>query len=554
MTHDRVLVRVGWVVIVALVALAYLNGLHAPFVYDDRIEVVGNATIHNLDELRAVLEYNVSRCLLILTYAWNYQVWGSDPLGYHLTSLVIHCLTVGAALTMAVRVGQLGKHPQPVWSAVLAVGVWAIHPMGAEAVTYITGRSESLCALFVCLSLACWAGALLKERETEGAAKGLRLLTYAAALLSMGTKEVAGMTPFALFALEWFFRSEKRPLRWAWYVPFFAIIALGVTARALYAEHFIPREVDRPLLIQLTTQAEVWLRYGLLWAFPRGQTLYHHVPDLMPWTLRGAAILSAFIAMIALLYRLARHRPMVLWALVCGALFLVPSSSVVALKESMAEHRSYQLGLYLSLACAWAVPALWMRRAAWSTVVLVPILLALTIGRNAVWSSEVALWEEATSLHPEVAEGWYGLGDAHRFQGDHEQASDAYRNALERDPKHLDSWNNLGISLAEIGDDNGARKAWKSALKVRRTYCKAHANLGFLALEGNEIDEAIIELHTTLSYCPTNRVAHYGLGLIYADERRDTQQAVMHFEELLRLEPGFSRAEEVRRKLLELTW
>ena len=55
MTHDRVLIRVGWVVIVALVALAYFNGLQAPFVYDDRIEVVGNATIHNLDELRAVL-------------------------------------------------------------------------------------------------------------------------------------------------------------------------------------------------------------------------------------------------------------------------------------------------------------------------------------------------------------------------------------------------------------------------------------------------------------------------------------------------------------------
>jgi Flp pilus assembly protein TadD len=537
-----------------LVAIAYLNGLQAPFVYDDRIEVVGNATIHNLDEMRAVLEYNVSRFLLILSYAWNYQVWGTDPLGYHLTSLVIHALTIGAALNMAVRVGKLGKHPQPVWTAVLAVGVWGIHPMGTEAVTYITGRSESLCALFVSLSLACWAGALLKEREQEGAAKGLRLLTYVVALLSMGTKEVAGMTPFALFALEWFFRSEKRPLRWAWYVPFFAIIAVGVTGRALYAEHFIPREVDRPFLVQITTQAEVWLRYGALWAVPRGQTLYHHVPDVLPWTLRGAAVIVVFCTVIAGLYRVVRGNPMVSWALVCGALFLVPSSSVVALKESMAEHRSYQLGLYLLLALAWSVPVVWMRRAAWSTTVVVPVLLALTIGRNTVWSSEVSLWEEATTLHPEVAEGWYGLGDAHRFLGDHEQATVAYRNSIERDPKHLDSWNNLGISLAEMGDDSGAKNAWRSALKVRRTYCKAHANLGFLALESNEIDEAIIELHTTLSYCPTNRVAHYGLGMIYADQRRDPQQAVTHFEELLRLEPSFSRAEEVRRKLLELTW
>ena len=67
MSRDRQLLRIGWLVVMGLVALAYLNGMHAPFVYDDRIEVVGNSTIRDLGSLRAVLEYNVSRVLLILT-------------------------------------------------------------------------------------------------------------------------------------------------------------------------------------------------------------------------------------------------------------------------------------------------------------------------------------------------------------------------------------------------------------------------------------------------------------------------------------------------------
>ena len=51
--------RVGWLAILAILALAYMNALHAPFVYDDRIEVVGNATIRDLTEWRAIAHYNV---------------------------------------------------------------------------------------------------------------------------------------------------------------------------------------------------------------------------------------------------------------------------------------------------------------------------------------------------------------------------------------------------------------------------------------------------------------------------------------------------------------
>ena len=47
---------------------------------------------------------------------------------------------------------------------------------------------------------------------------------------------------------------------------------------------------------------------------------------------------------------LARRQPAAGWALVCAALFLLPSSSFVPLKENMAEHRAYQTGMWLALA------------------------------------------------------------------------------------------------------------------------------------------------------------------------------------------------------------
>ena len=131
MNRDRNLLRLGWIVIMGLVALCYLNGMHAPFVYDDRVEVVGNPTIRDLGSLRAVLEYNVSRVLLILSYAWNFQSFGLEPFGYHVTNLVIHGLAVGMGIGLAARVGRLGGHGRPLWVALLVGCLWAIHPMAS---------------------------------------------------------------------------------------------------------------------------------------------------------------------------------------------------------------------------------------------------------------------------------------------------------------------------------------------------------------------------------------------------------------------------------------
>ena len=114
----------------------------------------------------------------------------------------------------------------------------------------------------------------------------------------------------------------------------------------------------------------------------------------------------------------SRSRPLVRFALVCAALFLVPSLSVVALKESMAEHRAYMTGLYLFAAAAWSIPSPPIDHGHWSRSALGTGHAGATMARNTVWSSEVALWEEATAINGHVAEAWYGLGDAHRFAGD----------------------------------------------------------------------------------------------------------------------------------------
>ena len=116
------------------------------------------------------------------------------------------------------------------------------------------------------------------------------------------------------------------------------------------------------------------------------------------------------------------------------------------------------------------------------------------------------------------------------------------------------------MTRAQQGNAAGAEEAWKTVLLKKparwtKSHCKAHNNLGILAAQGQKWDIAVTEFHTTLGLCPDNVLAHYLLGEIhYGPQRFDKKKAIYYFERLLLLEPTFHKAEEVRKKLLELTW
>ncbi len=290
MTREILLRRLAWLLLAALVGLLYAGSLDAPFVYDDKIEVIGNRTIRALTEWRAVLAYNVSRPLVILSYAWDFSRFGLEPRGYHIENVVLHLLSVGAALELAAAVGRLFQVARPLRVGGLAVALWAVHPMLTEAVAYTTGRSETLCGLFAFLSLAAWATALSAEGEGK-AGWPWRLAAGLAFLGAAGSKEVGWVLPPMLATLE-LLAPRTGPLdrrKAAWYLPFVLLLGAGIALRVQAVGHLLPKEADRSLGVQLTTSAEVWLHYLRLWLLPLGQTLFHDQPDVSPLSLRGLA-------------------------------------------------------------------------------------------------------------------------------------------------------------------------------------------------------------------------------------------------------------------------
>lgn len=508
--------------------IAWLPSLNAPFTYDDKVEVVGNRTIRMLDEWQAVATYNFSRPLLILSYAINWQLSGLNPLGYHLISLAIHLIN-------ALLVVNLLKRWFSPERALLAGALWAAHPMVTESVTYITGRSDALCATFMLLAM------IAHTRNLRG--EGSAIPVYAASAAALLTKEVAITLPLILIAMEAFLAPPARaplparrpPLQWKRYLPFFMIGGLAVLVRL--GVYGWPRaEVERGVVVQLVSQAEVWVKYLRLWLLPYGQSILHDHPARISVT--SALSVVAWVAAGAWALRRggATAFAFCLWSLA-----LLPSS-LISLKETMSEHRSYLAGLGVAL----VVSSLGSRLAP-----LVPVLLLATFARNFTWRSEVALWGQAAERNPTSVDAWYGYADALRLAQRWAEAEAGFRKVTELDPKHEDGRINLGITLAQQGKLDEASSWWRKVLKDNPKACPAHNNLAALSARDGQVTAAIQGYLSTLRWCPDDPLAHLNLGDLYKTSG-DTTKASWHYRRYLELLPDGPRSDLARAYLARM--
>src|SRR5499427_6562492 len=278
----------------AMAVLVYANALHNPFVYDDYHTVIENTSIRTVTNPRAVFWHDVTRPVVNFSYAVDRAVWGPAPFGFHLASVLFHALNVVLLFCLARRL-RLDVVP-----AFAAAALLAVHPMMTEAVGYVSGRSELLCATFFLLALLCADRWLRGPDERRGR---WLVAMLAAWIVALATKETAAMFPFVLVLHDWLrddadttFAQRARRV----YAPLVALTVLAGLARV-----FILARIEYPGQVSvhwsyLLVDADVFRRYLFMMAVPTGQAMFHEVVGISSlFDPRAIAGLSAVVAVVA---------------------------------------------------------------------------------------------------------------------------------------------------------------------------------------------------------------------------------------------------------------
>ena len=574
---------VAWVVPLALVAatfLAFAPVLSADFVtWDDDRNFLENPHYRGLSGRHLAWMFTTTKMghyqpLSWMTLGLDYRLWGMNARGYHRTNLLFHCATSLALDFLALRLLALAMpaasrdSPRAArFGAALAALIFALHPLRAESVAWVTERRDVQSGLFFVLAiiayLRCCTG-----RHTARLSVGWYLASIGLLVLSLLSKAWGMTIPAVLIILDAYplRRLGKSPREWftaatlhVWLqkIPFLLLAGLTAakaaqaqagqfeTMRTIAQYGFLPR------LGQAFYGVGFYLHKTLL---PIGLGPIYEIPHHFTG-LEGANIVSAAVVLVVTvaLILLRRRWP---GGLATWAYYVAVVSPVLGLAQSgpqlVKDSYSYLCCMSWGLLAAAALLRVWAPCPHPPTSITSPDLPAGRHGRKggvrapssmssvggrillsvlaasllvvlgaatwrqcSFWRNSETLWSRALQVQPHSYNANNNLAILLREQGRTAEAIACYRRAIQAQPEEGHAYYNLANALKLLaaaklgqGDKQGARDYYQQAVRNYE-----------LAIERNPLHAAY---HFNLANTLTNNL---GRG----------PEALPHFQEALRI-------------------
>jgi Flp pilus assembly protein TadD len=542
------------VVLLAVAAACCLPAIDAPFTHDERAGIAENRALRPGSPIGAAVTYRFSpdqaRPVFFLSLWADARLFGVRPRPFRLTGLALHLICGVLVYLLLKRLPRPEGTGIPSGAALAGTAFFLLHPLQAESVIYIWGRSGVLSTLFI-------LAALLLVPWAVGTA-GRRLAAWAGAIacttLGLTSKEETVVLP--LIAFLWWTIAEGRPVRSG--LRRAAILAVPVAAFLLVRSLLVGgvgRQVfARSLTDNILGQAAVTLRMVRLVLLPAGQSFDHAVevpgPAAGSLALAGCAIVVAAASLLA-----ARPHP---GTRRLGGGILVAASGcllywIVPLPDLMSERRLYLPFAGAALCVSGIVTLLAIRvaanrspRAARVASLLPAAILALLLGpavhlRARVHADPRLLWEEAARLAPHKARPLVNLGVMAAERGDRDKAGEMFGRAVSLEPANAEALYNRGKLRLDAGDVQGAAVDLSAAVSSNPGMPRARINLAIARIRLNDLPGAEADLRAALDIDPDEPRALTNLAEVLRATGR-TAEALPLYRRALSADPTYAHA------------
>lgn len=289
--------RLALVALALLTVAVYWPGLHGPFVYDDWHHVANNDFVIGDQPISLT---QTARALTLGSFRANYRFWGADTFSFHVTNLMFHLLNGFLLFELAAALGLSAVF------AIFAVGAFWLHPLNAEAVLYISGRSELMATMGILGS-------------SLGLIRRKYIIAVLYALFGIFSKEIAFVIPILwLLVIERFNWAVPRWVKWL-PVLCFALIC------ALYSKPIADTITANGIGLPSEAYAVASLLCRVL--IPYGLTPDHDFYHGSPYLMVIALMILGLWPQIAWLYRqtTSGFAALWIWVLLIPHLFVEPA-------------------------------------------------------------------------------------------------------------------------------------------------------------------------------------------------------------------------------------
>jgi len=550
--------------------LSFLPAIRNGFVWDDFSNLVANPAYRGLggEQLRWILTaIHVGHYVPVtwLSFAVDHALWGMDPFGYHLSSLVLHAANVVFFAAVAERLLQrattLAGTPLAV-ATVVATLFFAIHPLRAESVAWVTERRDVLSGGFLFLTVLAYLRAI-------DAATARRRWWLAASLggygLALASKSIVMTFPAVVVLLNvyplrrlpgpegWFDRAARA----VWTeVALFAVPSALMAGLAYGAQMAAPALGTYPWSTRLVVAFYALWFYVAKTALPLNLGPLYEVPiPLDPLEPRFVAAGLGVLAVSAAVLMLRSRWPAgsALWAYYVIALSPTLGIVVRAGFQLAADRYSYLACLGWALAVGAAAGAVARARArgtlgAWPGHLAGAAAVAGLVGLGfstwhqvQIWRDSEQLWSHAVRVDPDCALCHTNLGLVWLDQGDLPLAVHHLRRAVALRPDRVLVREDLGLALARSGQLPEAVAEYRAVLEQRPQAGEVRQNLARALIRMGRSEEAVEQLRIAERLAGDDARAQVSLGFTFYELGRPAD-AADRFRRALELGADAARA------------
>jgi tetratricopeptide (TPR) repeat protein len=543
----------GLVAVITLIV--YLPTLWNGFIgaWDDNDYVIENKAIRflNIDFFRWAFFHSYKsnwHPLTWISHAFDYAVWGLNPLGHHLTSIVLHALNTFLVVLFVIRILEAWRENmvQTGWTSFLnqrailtAAGItgllFGLHPVHVESVAWISERKDLLCALFYLLSVNIYI-------KYAGANKNIArqffhkdyLTALGLFLLALMSKPMAVSLPVVLLVLDWVPLGRIRSARTLWgafaeKLPFFSLsLALSiVTILAQKGGLSVASLQALPFLTRLLVAVRSVILYIFNLLFPLRLAPFYPYPKSV--SLFSPDYFSAIIVLIGITVISARMKKtfwVTAWA--CYLITLVPVLGIIQVGgQSMADRYMYipSISLFVLAGIGGAWTAEWLNKRSWHAAGKVVCLVVgfflfssmtyATVEQIGLWKNSFLLWDYAIRNGFYSAPAYNNRALAFEEQGNPDRAIADFQEAIRLDATYYLAFNNLGALYGSADMPDKAIEAFSRSIELQPNDSNSYFNRGVAYSVTGKLDEALADFTKTIELNPNDADAYTRRAKLY---------------------------------------
>jgi tetratricopeptide (TPR) repeat protein len=561
-----------WGVLIACVWIAFSPVLSNGFVdWDDQLCIRENYSFRGLGWEPIRFAFTTFTGGLYMPVGWliqsfTYVLFGLDPRGYHLVSLLLHIVNV--ILLHLLCVALLARRMREVtkrlgsrlgWLCAVPVMLYAVHPLRVELVAWASCQHYISSLTFSLLATL----AYLRAHPSSGGSRSSWMIGSSVLLvLSVLANGSAVVLPFVFLILDvyplgrlglgrpsWRAVSTLLAEKWPMLVFCLALTGIAFVAKGLGVE---PEQTAGPVLFGRLAQASfgAWF-YLAKTVWPFGITAFYPRPEggnfLTPVF---AACAAGFVLAVSAAIWQRKRRPWLLAALAAYLVIAAPYLGLARVGITLAADRySYApMIAWVVVGCAglcvlatrrWTRPVLLGAGA--STMAITCALMALCSAQCRVWDSAEHLFGHALSYAPWSPELHDFMGTTLGEEGKFEQARAELQEALRLRPHYFDATYDLGVLLDRHGETEVAIAYFREAARLRPKDAMAHVSLGGALVQQGQIEEAVALYREALELRPNFPNLHYSLGVALIYQQR-IGEAISELSKAVELRPWYTEA------------